>query len=69
MTISDWLDEREAEGVDVSQIELPADMSFDESPEATLYFKEFKPCGMLCAGNHPFPTVERFGTLVLLQGA
>jgi len=61
MTISDWLDEREAENVDVSQIVLPADMSYDESPEETIYFKELKPCGLLCTGNHPFSAVERFG--------
>jgi hypothetical protein len=61
MTISDWLDEREAENQDVSQIVLPAEMSYDESPEETIYFKEFKPCGFLCTGNHPFSTVERYG--------
>jgi hypothetical protein len=61
MKISDWLDQNEAEHVDVSQIVLPAGMSFDEAPEETVYFKEIKPCGALCAGNHPFSTVERFG--------
>ena len=61
MTISDWLDEQEAKQVDVSRIDLPADLSFDEAPEETIYFKEFKPCGVLCTGNHPFSTVERFG--------
>ena len=54
MKISDWLDEKEAENVDVSQIVLPADMSFDEAPEETIYFKEIKPCGLLCTENHPF---------------
>jgi hypothetical protein len=61
MKISDWLDEQEAAKVDVSQITLPPDMSYDESPEETIYFKEIKPCGVLCTGNHPFSTVERFG--------
>jgi len=61
MKISDWLDEQEAANVDVSQIVLPADMSYDEVPEETIYFKEIKPCGVLCTGNHPFSTVERFG--------
>ncbi len=61
MKISDWLDEKEAENVDVSQIELPSEMSFDEGPEETIFFKEIKPCGLLCTGNHPFSTVERFG--------
>ncbi|OGW36507.1 MAG: hypothetical protein A2X58_12770 [Nitrospirae bacterium GWC2_56_14] len=61
MNISDWLDEKEADNVDVSQIVLPADMSYDEVPEETIFFKEIKPCGVLCTGNHPFSTVERFG--------
>ena len=61
MKISDWLDEKEAENVDVTQIELPADMSFDEGPDETLFFEEFKPCGLFCTENHPFSTVERFG--------
>ena len=61
MTISDWLDEQEAANVDVSQIELPKNMAYDEDPEETLYFKEIKPCGLLCTKKHPFSTVERFG--------
>jgi hypothetical protein len=61
MNISDWLDEKEEEGVDVSQIVLPAELSFDEAPEETIYFKEIKPCGVLCTKNHPFSTVDRFG--------
>ena len=61
MKISEWLDKKEEEKGDVSQIELPADMSFDEAPEGTIYFKEIKPCGILCTGSHPFSTVERFG--------
>jgi hypothetical protein len=60
MKISDWLDEKEAENVDVSQIELPRDMSFDEDPDETVFFEEIKPCGLLCTENHPFSTVERF---------
>ena len=61
MKISDWLDEKEAENVDVTQIELPADMSFDEGPDETIFFEEIKPCGLFCTENHPFSTVERFG--------
>jgi len=68
MKISDWLDENEAENVDVSQIVLPADMSYDEVPEETIFFKEIKPCGLLCAGNHPFSTVERFGHWYYCRG-
>ncbi len=68
MKISDWLDEKEAENVDVSQIVLPADMSYDEVPEETILFKEIKPCGLLCTGNHPFSTVERFGHWYYCRG-
>jgi len=68
MKISDWLDEKEAESVDVSQIALPADMSFDEVPDETIFFEEIKPCGMLCKENHPFSTVERFGHWYYCRG-
>lgn len=61
MNISNWLDKKEAEGIDVSQIVLPDDLSYDEAPEETIYFKEIKPCDIFCTGNHPFSTVERFG--------
>ncbi len=60
MKLSEWLDKQEAEGVDVSQIELPANLAYDEVPDETIYFKEIKPCGILCDLNHPFSTVERF---------
>ncbi|MEW6053919.1 MAG: hypothetical protein AB1552_09055 [Nitrospirota bacterium] len=68
MTIAEWLDEKEAEGIDVSQIELPADLTFDEAPEETIFFEEMNPCGFLCQGNHPFSTVERFGHWYLARG-
>jgi hypothetical protein len=61
MSISSWLDERELEGIDVSQIVLPDDLAYDESPEETIFFQEIHPCGILCTENHPFSTVERFG--------
>jgi hypothetical protein len=61
MNISDWLDEKEAENVDVSEIVLPKNMAYDEDPDETIYFKEINPCGLFCTENHPFSTVERFG--------
>lgn len=61
MKISDWLDEKEAENVDVSQIELPRNMSYDDDPDETIFYKENNPCGVVCTKNHPFSTVERFG--------
>lgn len=68
MKISDWLDEKEAANVDVSEIELPADIAFDQDPAETIYFKEINPCGMLCRENHPFATVERFDHWYLARG-
>ena len=68
MKISDWLDEKEAENVDISQIELPADMAFDEDPDETIFFEEIKPCGLFCTENHPFSTVERFGHWYYCRG-
>ena len=61
MKISEWLDAKEKEGLDVTHISLPDEMSYDEAPVETLYFKEIRPCSILCPGNHPFATVERFG--------
>jgi len=68
MKISDWLDEKEAENVDVSQIELPTDLSFDAVPDETIFFKEDNPCGLLCTDNHPFSKVERFGHWFYCKG-
>lgn len=61
MTISEWLDQKEAQGVDVSHITLPEALASDEEPDETIYFKEVRSCSVLCTGTHPFATVERFG--------
>ncbi len=61
MKISDWLDEKEREGIDVSHISLPEELRYDEAPSEAIYFKEIRPCGIFCTGNHPFSTVERYG--------
>ncbi len=61
MKISDWLDEKVKENVDVSQIALPKDISYDLVPDETIFFEEINTCGMLCTKNHPFSKVERFG--------
>lgn len=68
MNISEWLDEKNAEKVDVSQIVLPADLSYDNVPDETIYFKEINPCGVLCADKHPFSTVERYGHWYFSRG-
>jgi hypothetical protein len=68
MRISEWLDEKEADGFDVSQIALPEELSYDEPPEETIFFEEFRPCGILCAGNHPFSIVERYGHWYYCRG-
>jgi hypothetical protein len=68
MKISEWLDKKAAEGIDVSQIVLPEELSYDEAPGETIYFKEARPCSILCTGNHPFSTVERFGHWYYCRG-
>jgi hypothetical protein len=68
MKISEWLDKKEKEGVDVSHIVLPDELSHDEDPDGTLYFKEIRPCSILCTGNHPFSTVKRFGHWYYCRG-
>jgi len=68
MTISDWLDKEETKSVDVSQVVLPDDLSYDEVPDETIFFEEINPCGILCPGNHPFSTVERFGHWYYCRG-
>jgi len=60
MTISERLDEREAEGIDVSHIVVPDELTREEDPEETIYFKQIRPCSVLCTGRHPFAAVERF---------
>jgi len=66
--ISDWLDKKQAENLDVSQIALPEDLSYDEVPDETIFFEEINPCGILCTENHPFSTVERFGRWYYSRG-
>lgn len=68
MNISKWLDQKIAEGVDVSHIELPAEMLNDEAPEETIFFEEIRPCSMLCPGDHAFATVEQFGDWYYARG-
>jgi hypothetical protein len=68
MNISKWLDKKEAEGIDVSQIVLPDDLVNEEAPDETIYFKEINTCGILCTDSHPFSTVERFGHWYYCRG-
>lgn len=68
MRISRWLDEKESQGIDVSHIELPEDLENSEAPDETIFFKEIRNCSILCAGDHPFSTVERFGRWFCSRG-
>jgi len=68
MRVSEWLDQQEAESVDVSEIDLPADLLYDDQPDETIYFEEINLCGILCRDNHPFSTVERFGNWYYARG-
>lgn len=61
MNISQWLDRKESQGFDVSHAVLPTELEREEEPDETIFFKEIRPCSILCTGDHPFATVERFG--------
>ena len=45
MTISEWLDEKEAEGVDVSQIVLPDDLSSTKTRTKLFFLKRLSLAG------------------------
>ena len=66
--VSDWLDKKVKEKIDVSQISLPADLIYDEVPDETIFFREINPDGMISAADHPFSTVERFGHWYYCRG-
>jgi hypothetical protein len=68
MKISDWLDAKEAEHVDMSTIEFPGNMQYSEDPDETLFFQVINPCGLFCTENHPFSTVERYGHWFCCRG-
>ena len=68
MTISEWLNEKDKNNVDVSRIEVPQKMFYDEDPDEMIYFKENKPCGYFCAENHPYSKVQRFGHWYYCKG-
>jgi hypothetical protein len=68
MKVSQWLDSQEALGVDVSRLAAPARLLGDDEPDETLYFKEIRPCSVLCTGDHPFATVERYGNWYYSRG-
>ena len=68
MKLSDWLDAKAKEKVDVSRIELPAEVAYDMVADETVYFEEENPCGVLCAKNHPYAKVERFGHWYVCKG-
>jgi hypothetical protein len=68
MGISDWLDMQEAARVDVSNIALPEELAFDAVPDETVFFKTYNPCSILCAKEHPFATVERYGRWYWCRG-
>jgi type II secretory pathway component PulL len=68
MDISEWLDKKEAEGVDVSQIVVPDDLLYDAAPDEVVFFQVVNQCSILCSKNHPFSTVERFGHWYYCRG-
>ncbi len=68
MKITDWLDQQEAENADMSQIDIPRNMLYDEEPDKTVFYQESNPCGFFCTKNHPFSKVERYGDWYYCKG-
>ena len=68
MKLSEWLDEQVEQKVDVSQIDLPAEIAYDMVADETVVFEEDNPCGVLCTKNHPYAKVERFGHWYVCKG-
>ena len=67
MKISEWLDKKAAEGIDVSQIVLPDALSYDEAPGETIYFKEKQALRYPLHGQSSVFYCGAIRTLVLLQ--
>ncbi len=61
MNVSNWLDQQAEEKGDISQIELPVDLTYDVEPDEMVFFEEINQCGILCDKNHPFSSVVRYG--------
>ena len=68
MKVSEWLDQKEKENVDLAQITLPVNLAFDEDPDEIIFFQEIKPCGLLCTKPHPYSKVARFGHWYFCSG-
>ncbi|WP_305043537.1 hypothetical protein [Geoalkalibacter sp.] len=68
MRLSEWLNQQVADQVDVSHIDPPSDILFDDQPDETIFFEEINPCGILCRENHPFATVERYDRWYFSRG-
>ncbi len=53
VSISDWLDGKVAEGIDVSHIVLPDDLAYKEVPEVTIYSRRLIPVVCSVPGTIP----------------
>ncbi|MGA9109609.1 MAG: hypothetical protein ACLPSL_08810 [Smithella sp.] len=47
---------------------MPDNLSYDEAPDDTIFFKEINYDGILSAADHPYSTVERFGHWYYCRG-
>jgi hypothetical protein len=68
MKISEWLDKKEAEDIDVSQITLSDSLSYEEAPDDTIFLKAINHDGILSIAHYPFSTVECFGHWYYCRG-
>ena len=67
MKVSDWLDEKEAANVDVSQMTLPTNMAYDEDPDETLFYKEINPAGFSVQKTIPLLRSNNLDTGTFLE--
>jgi hypothetical protein len=67
MKISDWLDEKEAEKLDVSQIALPDDLSYDKVPDETIFLRRLIFAGFSVQAIIPFLRSSALDTGIIVE--
>lgn len=69
MNISEWLDKKEAQGTDVSQVVLPEDLANDEAPEETIFLRRFDHAASFAPAAILFPPSRDLDTGIIPEAA
>ena len=69
MKISEWLDKKEAEGIDVYQITLPDSLSYDEVPDETIFLRRLIIKELFLQPNIRFLLQSALDTGIMAGGA